>query len=105
MACDQRNEHRLADAVQTADRFVGLARLLVDRNPNDPAAHLVLADAYDQVKKNAWQVKDRAAIEWNLRRAIAENKDALDLAPDDELARNEMERHRHQLDEFLHPRK
>ncbi len=104
VASDQRNSQRLPEAVQTADRFVCLARLLVERNPNDPAAHLVLADAYDQVKKNAWQVKDRAAIEQNLRRAIDENKDALDLAPDDEIARNEMERHRRQLDEFLHPR-
>ena len=104
VASDQRNSQRLAAAVQTADRFVCLARLLVERNPNDAAAHLVLADAYDQVKKNAWRVEDRAAIERNLRLSIDENKDALDLAPYDEVARNEMERHRRQLDEFLHPR-
>ena len=102
VACDQRNHQRLADAVQTADRFVCLARLLVERNPNDPAAHLVLADAYDQVKKNAWQVEDRATIELNLRRSIDENKAALDLAPYDEVARHEMERRRRKLDEFLH---
>ncbi len=65
----------------------------------------MLADAYDQVKKNAWRVEDRATIERNLRLSIDENKHALDLAPYDEIARNEMERHRRQLDEFLHPSK
>jgi tetratricopeptide (TPR) repeat protein len=38
IASDQRNRGHLDQAGQNADRLVALARLLVERNPNDPAA-------------------------------------------------------------------
>src|SRR5262249_49446655 len=40
IASDQRNQKHLDRARQNADRLVALARLLVERNPNDPAAYL-----------------------------------------------------------------
>ena len=74
IACDQRNRGQLIQAGQNADRLVAFARLVVERNPHDPDAHLVLADAYDQVGKNAWRVLDRPTIQLTLRQAIEANR-------------------------------
>jgi tetratricopeptide (TPR) repeat protein len=103
IACDQRNGGHLDRAGQNADRLVAFARLLVERNPNDPAAYLVLADSYEQVGKNAWRVPDRAAIRRTLEQAIDANRRAVDLTPYDEVAHHQLERRRRKLDDFLHP--
>jgi tetratricopeptide (TPR) repeat protein len=103
IACDQRNGGHLDRAGRNADRLVALARLLVERNPNDPAAYLVLADSVEQVGKNAWRVNDRATIELSLRQAIDANLHARDLTPYDEFASHQLERRQRKLDEFLHP--
>ena len=84
-AGDHRKVHRLDLAGRTADRMLALARLVVERNPSDPVAHLVLADAYDQFSKNARPVNDRPTVEDNLRRAVDENQRALEIAPDNEI--------------------
>jgi hypothetical protein len=100
----ERKARHLDRARQIADRLACFARLLVHRNPDDPTAHLVLADAFDQLYKNAWQPpEDRPAVERYLRQAIAANQRALELAPYDEIARRDMERRQRKLADLLHP--
>ena len=76
---------------------------LVERNPENPDSHLLLADAYQQVNKNAWQTGDRATIVPYLERAIAENQRALILDPDSPDARHAMDRRRRRLKDLLAP--
>ncbi len=102
-ASDQRRWGRLDLAARTADRMLALARLLVERNPENADSHLLLADAYQQVNKNAWQTGDRAAIVPYLERAIAENRLALILDPDSEDARHAMDRRQRRLKDLLAP--
>jgi hypothetical protein len=112
IASEERRGDCLDQARRTADRMVALAGLLVQRHPDNPAAHLLLADAYEQVKKNAWeqykkngwQVKDRNAVEQNSRLAIAENRRAVDLAPYDEVAHHELEHRLRKLEDLHHPK-
>jgi tetratricopeptide (TPR) repeat protein len=104
IAADQRHSDQLDRARQTVERMLAFARLVVERNPNDPAAYLMLADAFCQAQKNAWRpTKDHPAVELNLRRAIEATQHALDLAPFDESARVQLERLRRKLHGFLHP--
>jgi hypothetical protein len=104
IAADQRRRGRFDQARKTADRLLAFGRLVVERNPNDPLAYVVLADAFDQAHKNAWRpTEDRPAIELNLRRAIEAARHALDLAPEDEVARHWMERLLRKLFHLLHP--
>jgi hypothetical protein len=103
-AADQRRRGQFDRARQTADRLLAFGRLVVERNPNDPLAYVVLADAFNQVQKNAWHpTEDRPTIESSLRRAIEANQHALDLTPYDEVARQQMERLRAKLHGLLHP--
>jgi tetratricopeptide (TPR) repeat protein len=102
-ASDQRRWDQLDLAGRTADRMLALARLLVERHPENPDSHLVLADAYQQLNKNAWQRGDRAAIVPYLERAIAENRRALILDPNSEDARYAMERRQRRLKDLLAP--
>lgn len=104
VANDQRRRGRLDLARRTADRLGALARLLVERHPDDALAFCVLADADEEIAKNAWKVDDRAVIRDALTRAIASSRRAVDLAPQDELARNQLERRERKLDDLLHPR-
>jgi tetratricopeptide (TPR) repeat protein len=105
LAAAQRRGDRLDQARRTVDRLAAFARLLVERNPSDPAAYLVLADAYEQESKNAWRpAADRPTIERTLWQAVAVNRRALDLAPYDELAHYELERRERKLDNLLHHR-
>jgi tetratricopeptide (TPR) repeat protein len=104
IAADQRRRGRFDQARKTADRLLAFGRLVVERNPNDPLAYIVLADAFDQAHKNAWRpTEDRPAIELNLRRAIEAARHALDLAPEDEVARHWTERLQGKLFDLLHP--
>ena len=63
----ERRTGKLNDARQTADRIHALAKLIVARYPDQPAAHLCLAEAYSQRAKNAWRPLDRGAVERNWR--------------------------------------
>ncbi len=104
MAADHRHWGQFDRARQTADRLLAFGRLVVERHPNDPLAYLVLANAFDQVQKNAWRpTEDRPTIEVSLRQAIEATQHALDLAPYDEVARQQMERLRRKLHDLLHP--
>jgi tetratricopeptide (TPR) repeat protein len=100
-----RRSGRLDLARRTAARFAAFARLLVERDPKDPSAYFILADAYEQESKNAWRpVEDRPTIERTLWQAIAVNRRALELAPDDEVVRHALRRRERKLDDLLHPR-
>ena len=101
IAADQRRWGRIDLARRTADRMLALTRLLIQRSPDDPSAHLLLADAYQQINKNAWQVNDRAAILHNLELAIAANQRALVLDPNSELAHHAMDRRQRRLKDLL----
>jgi serine/threonine protein kinase len=103
-ASEQRSGRRLVPARQTADRMLALARLVVERNPEDSDAHLAVAVAYDEVCKNAWQVNDRATIARYLRLAIESNRRALEFSPDDERARATLESREQKLNDLPHPR-
>jgi hypothetical protein len=65
-----RRIHNLEGARRVAERFHALGDHFVATYPGQPAAHLTLSYAYSQSCKNAWQIKDRAAIELNLRAAL-----------------------------------
>jgi tetratricopeptide (TPR) repeat protein len=103
-ASDHRKRGRLDQARRNVERLAAFARLVVERNPDDPTGLLVLADSCEQAGKNAWRVDDRATVRIALRRAIEANRRALDLAPYDELARHELERRERKLDALRLPR-
>jgi hypothetical protein len=81
LAARQRHRGKQEESRQTADRLVVLGRLLVGRFPDEPTAHLALADAYMQCYKNAWRNDDRAALELNLKRSLDATRRALALDP------------------------
>ena len=103
MASDQRRWGRLDLAGRTADRILALTQVLVERTPDDPHAHLLLADAYQQINKNAWQSNDRAAVVSNLERAIAATQRALVIDPSSEVAWHAIDRRRRKLKGLLTP--
>ena len=86
VAAEQRHAVRLGEAWQTVDRNLAVGRLLVTRYPNQPLAHLALAEAYVQAYKNAWHPMDRVAIEKNLELALDAALQALALDPGLELS-------------------
>ncbi len=100
-----RHRGKLDEARRTADRLVAFERLIVSRHPNLSWAHLALANAYEQVNKNAWWTHDRAAIERSLRLAIEETQRALVLDPQNEVARLAMDRRQSKLQGLLHPQR
>ena len=51
------------------------------KNPREPAFHLLLAQAFEQESKNAWQVFDYTAIKDALRKALGEARIGLRLDP------------------------
>ena len=101
MASDQRRWGRLDLAGRTADRILALTQVLVERTPDDPHAHLLLADAYQQINKNAWQSNDRAAMVSNLERAIAATQRSLVIDPSSEVAWHAIDRRRRKLKGLL----
>jgi hypothetical protein len=104
IAADQRHSNQFQRARQTTDRLLALGRIVVERKPNDARAYLLLAEAFDQEGKNAWRpTKDQPTIERSLRRAIDAAQHAVELAPDDDLACQELERWRRKLHDLLHP--
>jgi tetratricopeptide (TPR) repeat protein len=104
LASAHRRAGRLDRARRIAEQLSALARLLVERNPRDAVAYFMLADAYEQQSKNAWRpVGDLPTIRRTLAHAVAANRRAVDLAPDDEVARNELERRLRKLHDLPHP--
>ena len=77
----QRNARRLDEARQTAACLSAFARKLVRRDPREPGFHLLLAQAFEQESKNAWQVFDYTAIKDALRKALGEARIGLRLDP------------------------
>jgi hypothetical protein len=106
VASAQRLLHRFEQARRTADRLAALGRLLVERNPSDHRAYLVLAEAFEQEGKNAWEpVENPKIIERSRYQAMAVTRRALELAPYDELTRHQLERREQKLNEFLRSRR
>jgi len=95
---------RLDEARRVTDRLMAFASRLAARYPNEPGAHLELSGAYMQLSKNAWQIKDRAAIERNLKLAIDATQHALALEPDHELARTCLAQRQRRLKDLLEPK-
>ena len=104
-ASSERHTGKLVDARRTADRMHALAKLMVARYPDQPAAHLALDRAFVQRAKNAWQIDDRAAVERSWRLAIDEACQALRLDPQDARARYEVTDLQRRLDDLLAPQR
>lgn len=103
MAAEQRHSNKLDEAGRTAARMLALARLLVERHPNQPHAHVALSQAYSQIYKNAWRVEDREAVERNLRLALEAAQRAQALHPDNGLALTQVTRLQRGLKDLLSP--
>ena len=69
------------DARHTAACFSAFAKMLTRRDANEALFHLVMCMAFEQESKNAWKVKDYAAIEHALRNALGEASTALRIEP------------------------
>jgi serine/threonine protein kinase len=65
-----RRSRNIEGARRVADRMHALGDRFVATYPDQAAAHLTLSQAYFQFCKNAWQIKDRVAVESNLRAAL-----------------------------------
>jgi tetratricopeptide (TPR) repeat protein len=103
VAAEHRRCGRLEEAVRTADRILALARLLVQRHPDQPSTHLALSEAYNQFHKNAWRTVDRCAIEQNLTRSLDAARHATVLNPNDEVARYVVDQRLRRLKDLLAP--
>ncbi len=104
-AASQCHAGKLEEARRTADRLHALAQILVRRYPDKPAAHLSLSKAFQQKVKNAWRLEDRAAIERNLKLALAEARQALFLDPQNVQVRQEVSVLKQRLNDLLAPQK
>jgi hypothetical protein len=84
---------------------MAFARLLVERAPSHPLAHLALSEAYIQLNKNAWRTGDRAAIERYLRLSLDAARHATVLDPNNEIARYLVEERLRRLKDLLAPQR
>lgn len=100
-ASELRRLGRLDEARRVADRLMAFAGRLAARYPNEPDANLALGEAYMQRSKNSWQIKDRAAIERNLKLAIDATQHALALDPNHEVARSQAAQRQRRLKDLL----
>ena len=62
-AKEQRSAGRLDDARQTTRCLAAFARKLARSDPDEPAFHVLRCIAFEQEAKDAWEVKDHAAIQ------------------------------------------
>jgi serine/threonine protein kinase len=88
LAAGQRHGDQLDAARRTTDRMLALGRILVARHPDQPAAHLALSLAHTQHYKNAYQIKDRPAVERHMRLALDSALNARSFDPTSERARS-----------------
>jgi len=65
-----RRVHDIDGARRIAERILALGDHFVATYPGQPAAHLVLNQAYIQLYKNALQTNNQAAVEANMTRAL-----------------------------------
>jgi hypothetical protein len=103
VAAEKRRSGGLAEAQATVDRSLAFGRLLVERDAEQPAAHLVLSEAYYHQSKIAWRVPDRVAVERNLRLALESAQRALVLDPNDAEARFVAGEKQRRLVRLMHP--
>jgi hypothetical protein len=103
-AAQQRRLGRLDKARQTADQLHALARLLVARHPDQPAAHLALSLSFAQFAKNAWRTDDRASVKRNRKLALDAASQALSLNPQNARARDEVADLQRRLSDLRTPR-
>jgi hypothetical protein len=87
MASILRRRQDIEGARRVAERMHALGKLFVATYPEQPAAHLILSQAYSQFSKNAWKIEDRLAIEVNLRAALDAAQEARLRDPTSEVAR------------------
>jgi tetratricopeptide (TPR) repeat protein len=97
----QRQMGPIDEARRSTERMYAFARLLVTRYPDRAAAHLALSESYKQIAKNAWQTKDRVAVERNWKRAIDAARRALVLDPLNVRAGSEVTDLQKRLDQLL----
>jgi hypothetical protein len=97
----QRRSSRPDEARRSAGRMHAFARLLVERNPTRPVAHMALCASFTQMAKNSWKLNDRRAIRRNWTLALDEARTALMLDPQDAWAGAQVSDLRKRLDQFL----
>ena len=97
LAALHRRSGELDSATGVAERMLALGRLLVERNPHRPMAHIALSEAYIQINKNAWRTLDRVAIEDNLKLSLDAALHAIVLDPNNEIARYVIEHRQKRL--------
>jgi serine/threonine protein kinase/tetratricopeptide (TPR) repeat protein len=73
-------------AERIADRIMALARYFLAKHPDQPAAHLILSQAYGQLYKNASRKGDDATVAANMKLALAAAQHASLLNPNNEVA-------------------
>jgi tetratricopeptide (TPR) repeat protein len=78
----------LDGAERLAEAFLRLARDLSERHPDRAEAAQLLASAYEQMAKNAWQYDDIPGVATWTRRSIEAMRRAVELDPSNELYRN-----------------
>jgi eukaryotic-like serine/threonine-protein kinase len=104
-AGSERRTSKLDDARRTADRIHALAKLMVARYPDQPAAHLSLAAAFQQRAKNAWRFDDRGAVKRYLELALDEARQALVLDPQNARADGDVTELQRRLNDLLAPQR
>jgi tetratricopeptide (TPR) repeat protein/tRNA A-37 threonylcarbamoyl transferase component Bud32 len=82
VAGEQRKLGRLDDACATAARLMTIARQVVREYPNSAHSYLVLSEAYDQIKKNAFESNDDNLMMEALVQAVEAAQRSLALDPD-----------------------
>jgi hypothetical protein len=97
----QRRLGRTDEARRSARRMHAFARLLVERYPTRPVAHMALCASFTQLAKNAWKPYDRREIRRNWTLALDEARKALVLDPQDAWAGAQVADLRKRLDQFL----
>ena len=80
-AASQRRAGKLDEARRTTDRILALAKLMISRYPDEPAAHLSLRAALMQRAKDAWEIDDRVTVEWTWKLALEEARHAGSIPP------------------------
>ena len=70
VAALQRHSGRQDLAGRTAERMHAFAKSLVAQYPDQAFAHIAVGEAFSQMRKNAWQIDDRVAVEQTLKVAL-----------------------------------
>ncbi len=104
-ASSERRAAKIDDARRTTDRVNALAKLMLARYPDQPAAHLALKEAFKQRAKDAWQLDDRGVVERNWKLALAEARQALVLDPKNFHARHAVPDLERRLNDLRAPEK